>query len=153
MTVRQAEMNDFEIIEDYSKQAADLHIQNRPDIFRSAPILSKADFKKLLKDKNIFIFVAETDGKPVGCCKLRLVSSGGDALTPRTVAFIDEFFVDEKHRRQGVGTTLFNEVKAFALSKGARSVELYVWSFNEPAQKLYESLGMKPQRTVMELKL
>ena len=46
-----------------------------------------------------------------------------------------------------------SEFKAFAMSKGAQSIELYVWSFNEPARKLYESLGMKPQRTLMELKL
>ena len=57
------------------------------------------------------------------------------------------------NRRQGIGTEFFGGVKAFAMSKGAQSIELYVWSFNEPARKLYESLGMKPQRTLMELKL
>lgn len=153
MTVRQADIKDFERIQSFSKQAAGLHIQNRPDIFKAAPEISKSEFKRLLKDKNIFILVAEQNGEIVGCCKLRFISSGGDVLTPRTVAFIDEFFVDEKHRRQGIGTEFFGGVKAFAMSKGAQSIELYVWSFNEPARKLYESLGMKPQRTLMELKL
>ncbi len=154
MTVRQAEMNDYEIIEDFSKQAANLHIQNRPDIFKAAPEMSKSEFKKILKDKNIFFLVAEQNGEIVGYCKLRMLtcSASNETLTARTVGAINQFFVDEKHRRQGIGTEFFGEVKAFAMSKGAQSIELYVWSFNEPARKLYASLGMTPQRTLMELK-
>lgn len=131
MTVRHAEMNDYEIVEDFSKQAAGLHIQNRPDIFKAAPEISKSEFKKLLKDKNVFILVAELNGKIVGYCKLRMLtfSASNETLTARTVGLIDEFFVDEKHRRQGIGTEFFGEVKAFAMSKGAQSIELFVWSF------------------------
>ena len=65
MIVRHAEMNDYEIVEDFSKQAAGLHIQNRPDIFKAAPEISKSEFKKLLKDKNVFILVAELNGEIV----------------------------------------------------------------------------------------
>ena len=155
LTVRQADIKDFERIQSFSKQAAGLHIQNRPDIFKASPEISKSEFKRLLKDKNIFILVAEQNGEIVGYCKLRMLtcSVSNETLTARAVGLIDEFFVDEKHRRQGIGTEFFGGVKAFAMSKGAQSIELYVWSFNEPARKLYESLGMKTQRTLMELKL
>jgi ribosomal protein S18 acetylase RimI-like enzyme len=64
---------------------------------------------------------------------------------------VDDICVDEKARGHHVGTALFAHVKAFAREKGCYNITLHVWECNPVARSFYESLGMTPQFTSMEL--
>lgn len=153
MTFRYATIKDYETIAEFSKQAALHHVQNRPDIMRNAPDLSKKEFKKTIKNKNWMILIAEKDGKPAGCCKALIRSVGDDVWAPMKLIFIYEMYVDPTFRHMGIANGLMNEIKNIASQIGANQIELDVWSFNEPAVKLYEKFGFTPQRIKMELKI
>lgn len=44
----------------------------------------------------------------------------------------------------------FHEMEQRAKELGAKRIDLMVWEFNESAQELYRSLGMTPQRYILE---
>jgi len=50
---------------------------------------------------------------------------------------IDEFCVDESHRRMGAATEMISFIKAYAKAKGFRRIELNVWEFNQGALAFY----------------
>lgn len=150
MTIRYADINDYKIIAEYSKKAAQYHVDGRPDILRRAPELSKKDYKSLLKDENHITLVAETDNGIAGCCKAQIFSGGDEVWTPRTCIFIYEIYVEPSFRRNGVAKSLLEEISKIAIKKGATLIELDVWSFNEPALRLYEQLGFRPQKIRLE---
>lgn len=154
MTIRQATINDCEALTPLFVQLANLHITGRPDIFKAAPKLAKKDFKKFIKSDNRYFTVAEINGEIIGISNWQLKKCcDNETLSDRTFAVIDEIIISESHRRKGYGKLLFEETVKLASEKGADSIELYVWNFNEDAKKFYEALGMKPQRTLLELKI
>lgn len=55
--------------------------------------------------------------------------------------FIEYFYVDESHRRIGVGTALFEEAKQRAKKFGARRIRLAVADRNEVGMRFWAALG------------
>ena len=64
--------------------------------------------------------------------------------------YVDDMFVHPSYRGQKIATTLFHEMEQKAKELGATRIDLMVWEFNESAQELYRSLGMTPQRYILE---
>lgn len=58
---------------------------------------------------------------------------------------IDGVYVEEAYRRHGIAKKFLNKI----LSLGYSFVDIGVMPNNEPAQKLYASLGFKPYITMM----
>lgn len=153
MNIRCATVKDYEIIAEFSKQVVLHHSANRPDIIKSAPDLSKKEFKKTIKDKNWITLIAENDGQAVGYCKALIRNIGDEVWTPMKLIFIFEMYVAPSCRRKGVANALLDEIKKIANEIGATQIELDVWAFNDSAIQLYEQSGFVPQRIKMELKL
>ena len=59
------------------------------------------------------------------------------------LAWIYNLHVIPKHRRKGVARHLLREAEEWARLEGLRSIGLHVIDFNEPARRLYESVGYK----------
>lgn len=151
MIFRSATVDDFEAVMPLIYELAKLHVEGKPEIFKAVPKLSKKDFKKLIKSDNRTFTLLEIDGEIVGVSNWQIRQCrNNETLSDRTFAVIDELAISEKHRRKGYGKLLFNKTLELAAQKGATSVELYVWEFNESAKKFYESLNMKPQRILLE---
>lgn len=66
---------------------------------------------------------------------------------------VEEFGVDEAHRRQGFATALVKYMRQDATAKGFDRIELDMWKFNQGALKFYESVGFSTYRRYMELSL
>jgi ribosomal protein S18 acetylase RimI-like enzyme len=59
--------------------------------------------------------------------------------------WLQSVYVHPDQRRHGVFRALYDHIKAAALSAGdVTGVRLYVENDNEPAQRTYEALGLKP---------
>jgi ribosomal-protein-alanine N-acetyltransferase len=79
------------------------------------------------------VYVVRLPGCPVAAfCACWLVF---DELHINTIA------VDARHRRKGLASALMTHILADAAGSGARRAFLEVRRSNEPAQRLYESLG------------
>ena len=63
---------------------------------------------------------------------------------------IEEFGVDENHRRKGIATALVDFTKEDAKERGYDKIELDMWEFNAGALAFYESVGFKTYRRYME---
>ena len=121
---------DYPVIDSYMQELHDLHVQGRPDLFIPAShIYSEADFREITTDGN-HIALAMTDD--------------------HFIAYVDDMFVHPSYRGQKIATTLFHEMEQKAKELGATRIDLMVWEFNESAQELYRSLGMTPQRYILE---
>lgn len=67
--------------------------------------------------------------------------------------YIDDIFVLEEFRHQGIATKLYKQVESIANNIEAKRIDLTVWQFNNTAINFYKSLGMKTQRIVLETRL
>jgi GNAT superfamily N-acetyltransferase len=55
--------------------------------------------------------------------------------------YLDDIVVKETHRRFGVGTKLFQRLRALAKARHAQRLEWQVLDWNEPAIQFYKKLG------------
>jgi ribosomal protein S18 acetylase RimI-like enzyme len=67
--------------------------------------------------------------------------------------YIDDICVDEKARGKHVGKALYEFVRDYAKSIGCNNITLNVWDGNDPALSFYRNMGMKVQKTTMEIVL
>ena len=90
-------------------------------------------------DSTDYLLGAVGDGPAVGVCQLRfrygLWQEGNDCL-------LEDLFVEEPARGSGLGRAITEfAINHASGSRDARRIELDVNEANEPALKLYESLG------------
>ena len=150
--IRHAGPRDLKAVNGLLRQVLSVHHQGRPDLFRpKGKKYTNEELLGLFAFPDTPVFVYERDGEVLGYvfCSFQQPSSG--ALKPVTTLYIDDLCVDEKARGQGIGTALFNYVKEFARETGCHNITLHVWECNPAAKAFYESLGLKPQYTSMEL--
>lgn len=75
------------------------------------------------------------------------------AMLPHRIAYIDDICVHSRCRGMGIGTLLYNETVRLAKERGADTLMLTVWAFNEGAMRFYKGLGMTERNINMEMKL
>ena len=84
------------------------------------------------------IFVAAIDEVEVGFVQLYPSYS---SISLKRVWILNDLFVAEEHRCQGVGRMLLQEAQQFAKESNAARLLLCTGTENEHAQRLYESAG------------
>ena len=150
--IRVATPDDLPVIAQMRAQVHALHAKGRPDIFRAdlTPELA-ARAREFLERPDAAILLAERDGVVCGfACVNEVVRAQSPYNNARAFLHVEEFGVDESHRRQGVGRELFDFIRAYAREKGLHRVELDMWAFNADALRFYESIGLKTYRHDME---
>lgn len=152
--IRPAEARDLEAVADLLRQVLKVHHDGRPDLFNEVgKKYTDDEILAIFANPETPVFVYDKDGAVLGYifCELRHQSSG--SLRTLDTLYIDDLCVDEKARGQHIGKALFEYAKAFAKEKGCYNVTLHVWDCNPGAKAFYESLGMTPQYTSMEIVL
>ena len=94
--------------------------------------------ERLALDESAIFFAEDANGKALGFVQLYPTFSSIDAY--RTWLLSDLFTAPEA-RGRGVGRSLMNAARAFAVSTGAKGLVLETATDNLGAQRLYESLG------------
>lgn len=152
MIIRKMTIDEYDKIDSLMQQLHQLHFTNRPDLFIDLEHpYSKEEYKKLLTNKDVIAIAAEENGKIIGICFVTIKYKSNMVSMP--IAYMDDLIVDKAFRHRGVAKALFSEAENQAKLLGAVRMDLMVWSFNESAKNLYESLGMKPQRYIYEKNL
>ena len=151
--IRLAQIKDIPKIGDLLSQVDMVHHLGRPDIFKIGRKYSDEELKILLEDGNRPILVAvDEDDTVMGYCFCIFRQHIDDSvLTDIKTLYIDDLCVDENLRGRHIGKELYNAAVEFAKENGCYNLTLNVWSCNESAMKFYESCGLVPQKTSMEI--
>ena len=101
-----------------------------------------------LEDPDVAILVADDTGDVLGYTYAGV--EGYDYMALRGPAgAVYDIIVDPEYRGRGIGRLLFNATLAFLRSRGAPRVVLSTAAQNEPAQRLFASVGFR--RTMIEM--
>ena len=150
--VRKADTTDIGRIIDLLRQVDMVHHEIRPDLFKpDTTKYSEQELEALLRDDSKPIFVYD-DGKVLGhaFCQITEVRDHVLLQDAKTL-YIDDICVDEAARGKHVGKALYEYVREYAKSVGCYNITLNVWEGNGPALSFYRSMGMKVQKTGMEV--
>lgn len=153
MIIRLAVKDDLNRINELRKQVNDLHVEGRPETFKAGfPEELRDHIHTMFNDPDIRIIVCEIDGETEAFAVLNHIRKPETPyMFTRDYLDIDEFCVDEKHRRMGIGRELIGYIREYAITAGFDRVELNMWEFNRDALDFYESVGFKTYRRYMEL--
>ncbi len=154
MSVRMAKQADMPQINKLLYQVAEIHHNERPDLFKGGcKKYTDEELKKIIDDKNTPILVyADEDDIVRGyafCIFQRHI--GDNIMTDIRTLYIDDLCVEEGYRGRHIGKALYLAAVEFARESGCYNVTLNVWSKNESAMEFYKACGLKPQKVGMEL--
>ena len=154
MLIRRAEITDIPDILRLLVQVCNVHQDIRPDIFKRDGVKYTAtDLTVLLTDETRPVWCALEEGKFLGYCFCQWENfPDGSVGFARKELYIDDLCVDENARGKGVAAALFRHVTAAAKENGANFITLNVWEGNS-ALRFYETMGMKPRKTTLDLPL
>ena len=152
--IRKAYKNDIPQIMNLLHQVDMVHHVIRPDIFK--PYTTKyneQELEELLQDDSRPVFVYD-DGQVEGHAFCLITETKGDKLLmDGKTLYIDDICVDEKARGKHVGKALYEFVRDYARAIGCTNITLNVWEGNGPALSFYRNMGMKVQKTTMEIRI
>lgn len=144
VSIRQATAEDYNVVCDLFDEVDALHCDSLPDIFRrsTGPARELDYYLGLIADEDVGLFVAEVGGRIVGFAHAVIREAPAIPIfVPRRYAVVEGIGVTAEFRGRGIGRGLMDTVEAWARARGARSVELNVYEFNNGAIAFYESLG------------
>lgn len=156
MNIRRATKKDINGINNLLCQVLSVHHNGRPDLF-------KGNVKKYTDSQLSDMF--QDDSKPIFCAldENEIVLGyafcifqqhiNDNILTDIKTLYIDDLCVDENARGQHIGKQIYDYVVNYAKEQGCYNLTLNVWECNPDAKKFYESCGLKPQKTGMEMVL
>lgn len=152
MTVRPATVADTDDVLELLRQVNNVHEATRPDIFiKDKTKYTASELAAIFADESRPVFVATNEQNAVlGYAFCVFEPHGKNNLRDFLTLYIDDICVDEAARGQGVGTALFEYVKAFAKENGVYNLTLNVWDKNDAAQAFYEKCGFHIQKYGME---
>ena len=152
--IRRAEIKDIPGIIELLHQVNMEHYVLRPDLFK--PYTTKyteQELETLIDDDSKPIFVFE-DGAVLGHAFCMITEVKDDKLLQDIkTLYIDDICVDEKARGKHVGKALYEYVRDYAQSIGCNNITLNVWDGNDAALSFYKNMGMKVQKTTMDIVL
>ena len=152
LIIRYAEKEELEAVNKIRKQVNEVHVIGRSDVFREDGWQFIEPFiYTRFDEKNSKVIVADIDGEIVGFAVIQyIVRPESPFSKERRYLHIEEFGVDEKHRRKGIATAIINFAKEDAKKHGLIRIELDMWEFNDGAMAFYESVGFNTFRRYME---
>ncbi len=153
MQIRKAEYNDISQVKNLLHQVNLIHHNGRPDIFKYGTEKYNSDqLIEIFSNESTPVFVATNDKNEVIGYAFCIVKQhlNDNILTDIKTLYIDDLCVDEKHRREHIGTDLLNYVFEYAKKIECYNVTLNVWNLNQDALNFYKHNDMDILKIYME---
>ena len=153
--VRLAARDELERVNELRRMVNDVHVNGRPDIFRPgfSPELRDRVYE-LFDSGEADIIVAVAGEKIIGFAVVNVIHKPQSPYNiERSYYHVEEFGVDEEHRRRGAAAALIEYIRNDAMQKGLNRVELDMWEFNDGARAFYEAVGFSTYRRYMEMEV
>jgi ribosomal protein S18 acetylase RimI-like enzyme len=152
ITIRAATIDDASALGRLGALLVRLHNELDPERFIPATAKTEDNYGWFLgtqiKKPDVFVYVAEIEGKVVGYFYAGMEGMDYMALRGPAGALYD-IVVDPAFRGQGIGRQLLTRALAMLKDRGAPRVVLSTAQGNEAAQHLFESAGFR--RTMIEM--
>lgn len=105
-------------------------------------------FDDLMTADDAVVFVGVDDGTFVALCSAE-IRERPPVFDRETEAFVNEVYVTEAYRREGVATELLERLEQWARDRGCDHMTLSVPAGDDPARALYEEFGFEVVRSRM----
>ncbi len=152
MKIRNMTIQDYEAVDQLMQKLHNLHVKGRPDLYVDLEHpYSLEEFRQKVEDTNCIAILAEERERILGICIV--VMRDRSMMVNKRTAYMDDLYVCEDVRKQGIATKLFKTAEKKAAELGAKRLDLMVWDFNQSAIEFYKSLGMTEQRFILEKEL
>ena len=152
MKIRNMTIQDYEAVDQLMQKLHNLHVKGRPDLYVDLEHpYSLEEFRQKVEDTNCISILAEERERILGICIV--VMRDRSMMVNKRTAYMDDLYVCEDVRKQGIATKLFKTAEKKAVELGAKRLDLMVWDFNQSAIEFYKSLGMTEQRFIFEKEL
>jgi GNAT superfamily N-acetyltransferase len=96
-------------------------------------------FEKFVHLESV-IFIAEQESEVIGFAQLYPIFS---SLSLERVWLLNDFYISEEYRNNGIGKQLFAKVKEFTLLTKSKGIELSVEHTNRKAWQFWEKQGFR----------
>lgn len=152
VTVRPALEDELPRVNELRRMVNDVHVNGRPDIFRSGfcDALAEHVYDKF-DSPDSGVLVALLDGTVCGFAIVEYIHRPQSPYNlERSYYHVEEFGTDPAFRRRGVATAMVAYMRADAKARGFKKLELDMWEFNRDALAFYESVGFRTFRRYME---
>ena len=158
VNIRKATAQDYIPLCDLIDEVDALHRGQLPRLFQKPPgPVRKYDYYwALITDEKVGLFIAEVEKEIIGFVHAIVIDSPPiSVLVPRFYAIVDNIGVKSDYQNHGIGKVLIKRIQDWAIEKGATSMEMNVYEFNETAFTFYTKLGYKTfmRRMRKELKV
>jgi GNAT superfamily N-acetyltransferase len=136
-SIRPAKASDSALIFDFIRELAEYErLAHEVDA-------SEADIAQALFDQNprVFADIAEWEGEPVG---FALWFYNFSTFRGRHGIYLEDLFVRPAFRSRGIGKALLRHLARRCVDEGLSRLEWWVLNWNEPALRVYRSIGAIP---------
>lgn len=139
IVIRKAILKDLEEVQKLNYKLFDFEYKNFDSTLNMNWTFSEIGenyFKKVIE--NGTVWVAVDKDKVIGYLAGSMKNSN---CIVKTVAELDNFYIEEEYRRQGIGRILVNEYKSYCKSKGIDTIDVTTNAKNKNARSFYEANG------------
>lgn len=152
MKIRYAVPEDYEEVERILRQAQQMHVRLRPDVYHAGFVMIEREKFFQLAERGCVLVCQEGEAVIGVLCFTQTEITGGRKM-PGKVLYIDFLAVLESHRGKGIGSALLQMARETARENGCGSVELQVDAANHAAIQMYRRAGFSEKTIKMCLKL
>lgn len=136
VTFRKGTDADGELIIGYLKKLAEYE-----KLSESCNITHEALRRLMHEENGLHALIAEQSGEAVGIMTYYFYKIA--TFSGKHVLYIEDIFIDEKCRGNGIGSRFFTEAKRIAGETDCDRIEWKCLDWNEPAKGFYERIGGK----------
>lgn len=136
ITLRKGTDADAALIVGYLKKLAEY--EKLGDVCNITP---EALIKLMNEENGLSVTIAEQDGIPVGIMTYYFYKIA--TFSGKRVMYIEDIFIDEKYRRNGIGERFFSQARQTAKEKGCARLEWKCLDWNHSARCFYNKIGGK----------
>lgn len=152
IVIRKATQEDLKAIQELNYKLFELEYNNfDPDLNMNWTFSQTGEnyFKKSIE--NATVWVAVSDNKVIGYLAGSIEKM--PAYTTKSLAELDNFYIDEEYRRQGIGKRLVEEFKKYCINKGIEEIKVTASAKNTNAKAFYQNNGFDEFEVTYKMKL
>lgn len=145
LTFKKATIEDVPLILEFIKALASYE-----KLFDQVTATEEILRKTIFEDRYAEVFFAVVDDKEVG---FALYFYNYSTFYGKPGLYLEDLFVKEAYRNQGIGQKMFKELANIAHQKGCCKIQWWCLNWNQPSIDFYLKLGAMPQKEWTVFKL